>query len=392
MTAARPDVAKRQLKTLTVAPTPRRSLPAIAFSLACRPGIRILSLSAVLWSLVSVAQAQPIQGFYIDIGAGGHAPYTTRNTSLMPGVAGGFDLAGNAGLSAALSVGYALGNGWRFELEGSFGRSNIKSVSGLSFSGTATESVRNAGVMANALFDLDVGSPYIYPFLGIGLGYQSTRLNGFVATRSDRLASFSASGDAGALAAQAILGLSFPVPNVPGLSITADYRLMDILGGEKFNGISSGAGSLPGSIKFHNQFEHNFMVGVRYAFNTPAPAVKAAEIAPAVAERTWSYMVPFSPRDASLSDAARTVVTNVAQSRLSKVSTRVEISGTADPADATANNRPLSERRAKAVIAALTTHGVPRDDIVIVGPRQDAPLQTASAAAPSRHLVEIAIP
>ena len=27
------------------------------------------------------------------------------------------------------------------------------------------------GAMANALFDLDVGSPYIYPYIGVGAGY-----------------------------------------------------------------------------------------------------------------------------------------------------------------------------------------------------------------------------
>ena len=47
---------------------------------------------------------------------------------------------------------------------------------------------------------------------------------------------FGTNAQSGAFAWQAIVGASFPVPNVPGLSLTADYRFMDILGGEKFGG------------------------------------------------------------------------------------------------------------------------------------------------------------
>ena len=30
------------------------------------------------------------------------------------------------------------------------------------------------GVMANALFDIDVGAPWIYPYIGGGIGYART--------------------------------------------------------------------------------------------------------------------------------------------------------------------------------------------------------------------------
>ncbi len=90
--------------------------------------------------------------------------------------------------------------------------------------------------MANAIFDLDIGVPYIFPYLGIGAGYQWTNLNNVNATQVGGPFAFATRSQGGDFAGQAILGASFPIPHVPGLSLTADYRFMDILGGAKYNG------------------------------------------------------------------------------------------------------------------------------------------------------------
>src|SRR5262249_17270724 len=153
-----------------------------------------------------------------------------KATSLEPRVPGTFELRQGLGFDTQFSAGYALGNGWRFELEAIYGRSSINSVTSPT-PAVAAGTGRNLGVMADALFDLDVRSPYVYPYLGLGFGYQSTKLDGFSNAPIGRPGSISASGTAGAPAAQIIGGLSFPIPNMPGLSITADYRVMDILGG-----------------------------------------------------------------------------------------------------------------------------------------------------------------
>ena len=68
------------------------------------------------------------------------------------------------------SVGYALGNGFRFELEGNYRTADISRGTGpglSSFSGTA----QTYGAMANVLFDMDVGLPWLYPYVGGGVGY-----------------------------------------------------------------------------------------------------------------------------------------------------------------------------------------------------------------------------
>jgi OOP family OmpA-OmpF porin len=321
----------------------------------------------ILGGLAGTARSQPIQGFYIDGGAGLRMAFPPRVTSYERGVPGSFELRQSAGYASQFSGGYALGNGWRFELEGSFGRSNIHSVAGTPYPAAASGSVQNVGVMANALFDLDVRSPYVYPYLGVGAGYQWTNLDGFTNTPVGRPGSFSASGTTGAPAVQIIGGLSFPIPYVPGLSLTVDYRVMDILGGGRDSGLSSiglAAGSAPvaGSVKLHNQFVQNVLFGVRYAFDTPAPAAITAQAAAVpLAAGAQSYEVAFEPNATTLSGRGQAVVRDAAQTSTRQRVTRIALTGSRDAAGGTA----LSGRRATMVVAALVADGVPRELIAV---------------------------
>jgi OOP family OmpA-OmpF porin len=325
----------------------------------------------ILAGLPGVARSQPIQGFYIDGGAGLRMAFPPKATSLEPRVPGTFELRQDMGYVTQFSAGYALGDGWRFELEASLGRSNIASVATTPYPARPAGAVQNLGVMANALFDLDVRSPYVYPYLGVGFGYQSTRLDGFVNTPLGRPGSFSASGTSGAPAAQIIGGLSFPIPNMPGLSLTADYRLMDILGGERYDGASSiglTAGSAPGVIKLHNQFVQNVLFGVRYAFNTPPPAVVTAQAVEPPAVAAQSYEIAFEPNAAMLSGRGQAVVRDAARTSTRQGVTRIAVTGTGDPP----GGAGLSARRANTVVAALVADGVPRE-LIAVRDASDAP-------------------
>lgn len=296
------------------------------------------------------AQSQPIQGFYIGGGAGLLMPFATKATSFEPGVSGAIDLRQALDFDTQLSFGYALGDGWRFELEGDFGRASIRAVSGTTFPATSAGTMRNGGFMVNALFDLDVRSRYVYPYLGVGLGYQVTRLDGFVDTRANGPGAFSAGGAGGGVAAQAIGGLSFPIPNMPGLSLTADYRIMDITGGDWVHGTSTiglapGSPPVAGSLKLHNQFDQTVMFGMRYAFNTPPPPGVAAA---AAAENTSrSYQVALDPNQTTLTDRAQVVVRRAALASTRQGTTRIVVP------DGAANT----------VVAALVADGVPREAI-----------------------------
>ena len=183
------------------------------------------------------AMAQPITGLYLGAGAGLHAPNDPKATSYGQGFGTrGVQLNEDFGFNSNLALGYGIGNGFRFEIEGDFMRSDLRHLLDTPFPTTSSGTVRTWGVMANALFDMDIGVPFVFPYFGVGAGYQWTKLNDIVSTQVGGPFTFATNAQSGAFAWQAIVGASFPVPNVPGLSLTADYRFMNILDGEKYSG------------------------------------------------------------------------------------------------------------------------------------------------------------
>jgi outer membrane protein OmpA-like peptidoglycan-associated protein/opacity protein-like surface antigen len=277
----------------------------------------------------------------------------------------------NYGISGNVAVGYGLGNGFRFEIEGDLLRNGLHEVSGTPFAAVSSGTVRTWGVMGNALYDFDIGTPWLYPYLGLGAGYQWTKLNGVSTTRVGGPFAFDTTSQSGAFAWQAIAGASLPVPNVPGLSLTVDYRFMDILGGEKFDGDSDIGGAIvPGVLKLHNQYDHQFIVGVRYAFNTPAPAAPPMAPTPVVAPApapARSYLVFFDWDKADLTDRAKSIVKEAADNSTHVQVTRIEVNGYTDTSGSQKYNQGLSVRRAQAVAGELVRDGVPQSEIAIQG-------------------------
>ena len=133
---------------------------------------------ATLIAVPTQADAQPISGLYIGAGAGLHAPQDPKATPFTSSFGTGrVELNEDFGFNSNLAFGYALGNGARFEIEGNFMRSDLRQLSGTPFPTTSDGHVRTVGAMANALFDMDIGNRYIFPYLGVGAGYQWTTLN-----------------------------------------------------------------------------------------------------------------------------------------------------------------------------------------------------------------------
>ena len=327
--------------------------------------IRSAILAVIVCAGASAAHAQPIDGLYVSGGGGVRAPFPITTTSYAPGFGGGFDLNQKAGYDARLALGYAFGNGWRVEAEVNDGTNNVGAVTGASYLTSGRGSVRNVGAMANTLFDLDIGSPYAFPYLGAGAGYQMTRLSGVSVSRADSAASFTATGEKGAFAAQAIVGVSFPIPNMPGLSVTADYRMMDILGGDSF-GVTSSSAPGSGSVKLHNQFNQSGILSIRYAFNTPPPPGLTPPPAPApTPHQARSYEVLFALGSAALDAQGRRTIGEAAQAAQTGQDARIEVSGNTDTSGSPAANQALSERRAKAVTDALVRAGVTKDNIAV---------------------------
>ncbi|HVY14136.1 MAG TPA: OmpA family protein [Rhodopila sp.] len=321
-------------------------------------------LASAFLAIPAAALAQPVDGLYIGGGVGLHIPQNPQVTPMGPGYGNRqINLDENLGFNSELSLGYGFGNGFRVELEGDFMRSGVRSLQGTNFPTAPGGAVRTWGLMGNALYDFDVGTPYVFPYVGLGAGYQWTKFNDVSFQQPGGPFSFNSDSQSGSFAWQAIVGASFPLPWVRGLSATADYRFMDILGGQKFD--SSGTA---GGMKLHNQFDHELVFGVRYAFNTPSPPPPAptpvATPAPAPAR---SYLVFFDWDKASLTDRARQIIKEAADNSTHVQYTRIDVNGYTDTSGTPRYNQGLSERRANAVAGELVRDGVPQNAISVQG-------------------------
>lgn len=333
--------------------------------------LRIALLATGLIAAPLMARAQPIQGFYMSGGVGYDLSQNARVTPLTTGFGGThLRLEKKGGFNGLASIGYALGNGMRFEVEGDFLRNGVGQLNRTPFPTSASGHINRYGVMANALFDMDIGNRYIFPYLGLGAGYMWTHLDTSF-TQPGGPFSFSSNSTQGRFAWQAILGSAFPIPGMPGLSLTAEYRFMDITGGAKFSGTETVAGGvIPGRIKLGQQLDHTFLLGVRYAFNAPPPAAAVPAPAPAAAPApapARSYLVFFNWDKATLTDRARQIIRQAAENSTHVQYTRIEVNGYTDTSGTAQYNMGLSIRRANAVAAELVRDGVPRNAISIHG-------------------------
>ena len=237
-------------------------------------------LATALVALPLVAAAQPISGLYVGGGVGADIPQDTRVTPGAPSIGGAGHLRLNqedVGLTGIGAVGYGLGNGVRFEVQGDFLRNGIDQLGRMPFPASNKGTVRTYGLMANALYDMNIGVPWLYPYIGVGGGYQWTHLDGFNAVQAGGPFSVSSDDTRGKPAAQVIVGASMPISGVPGLSLTADYRFMKIWGGEKFNTTEipvGGGAPVNTTLKLGNQYRP--YLPVRRALRLQCPGSAAA--------------------------------------------------------------------------------------------------------------------
>ncbi|HUB11397.1 MAG TPA: OmpA family protein [Acetobacteraceae bacterium] len=356
-------------------------------------------LATALLAMPLAAIAQPVSGLYISGGVGANLP---QNTDMVPSTpvdrASRLTLKNNVGVTGIGAIGYGLGNGFRFEVQGDFTRQGVNELQ-TPFA-SATKGIQHTyGVMGNALYDFDIGSPWIYPYLGAGAGYQWTHFDGLSVTQTGGPFTLATDGTSGAFAWQAIVGASMPIASVPGLSFTAEYRFMDVLGGEKFGALETPVGGGPEAItnlKMHNQFDHIFLIGLRYAFNTPRPPAPApapmAQAAPAPAP-SRSYLVFFDWDRADLTDRAREIIREAADNSRRVQYTSIMVNGYTDTSGTPQYNMGLSIRRARAVEGELVRDGVPQNVIAIRGYGETHLLVPTGAGVrePQNRRVEIII-
>ncbi len=353
--------------------------------------------------LAAPAFAQPVSGLYIGgaVGANSRQANTFTNTAFG---AGSRDIAYEWGIAGAASIGWGFGNGIRAEVEGIFRNNEVAGFANPSPGATpnrsASGTVRQYAIMGNALYDFDltalgVSPRFVVPYLGVGVGYNWTefnRVSGLVGangfSRIDQTL--------GRVAVQGIAGLAFPLDRyVPGLSATVDYRYQWSPGTDNtsYNRPASGVGLVafrenPGSVN------HSAFLGLRYAFNRPAPApVVVPAPQPVQQQVSRTYLVFFDWNRSDLTDRARQIIADAATARTQTRSTRIEVSGHADTSGSPAYNQALSMRRAEAVAAELLRRGVPRAEMVIQAFGESRPLVPTgdNVREPQNRRVEIVI-
>lgn len=326
---------------------------------------RFLLATTLLAATAAASRAQPVTGLYIA--GGGGANFLQRekqDQKLFPlgnPVPGSNTQGYKAGVVGLASVGYGLGNGLRLEIEGNY--RNNQFINNYKF-GSDSGREEKYGAMGNVLFDLDIGSPYVFPYIGAGAGYQrvnhTERVSNPAAVRVSTGQAFAVGflpplrAEDNAFAYQAIAGVSFPIPPVVGLSLTAEYRYLALTGTR----LSAGGG------KTKEDYNHDLILGLRYAFNTPVPATAAEAPAPQpepAAART--YLVFFDWDRADLTSRARAIINEAAQATTHVAVTRIEVAGHADKTGTAPYNAGLSQRRAANVAGELVRLGVPRSAI-----------------------------
>ena len=371
---------------------------------------KLLQAATVLASgfvFTGQATAQPVTGIYIGAGGGANFEQRGRNTASIFSNGSVYRSAysqQNVGVTGVGSLGYGLGNGLRFELEGDYRYNRIGRPLGMFTGASSGGREQKYGPMVNVLFDLDVGSPYAFPYIGGGAGYQwedrrrTTTGPTAILLPNNNLAIFSnpatttvSSGVDSSFAYQAIAGVSFPIPPVVGLSLTAEYRFFALAESRTYRVQVGGPGGLGLRARFEDDYNHSLMLGLRYAFNVaPPPVANAAPpVAPVSASRT--YLVFFDWDRADLTDRARQIIAEAAQATTRMQVTRIEVSGHTDTTGTAQYNQGLSVRRAQNVASELVRLGVPQGSITTQGYGFSRPLVSTGPGVrePENRRVEI---
>jgi OmpA-OmpF porin, OOP family len=345
--------------------------------------LRLALAAATCLALPIVAHAQPVTGPYVSLGAGTSIsnPFNYNYSAYSDGQ---FDTVGENGkflsrpaYAGVGAVGYGFGNGFRIELGGNFYRNTIhkddvadgQAGNGLNNTQYGAKGGMNTyGPMVNAYYDFNVGLP-IFPYVGVGVGYQWVKFQNHI--NDVNAFQDTVEGTRGSFAYQFIGGLAYPLPFVPGLSLTAEYRFMEIVESRNYNTTFTDSFPTPdasdGPNKIGQQSSHTFLLGLRYQiFNPPpmAPAPAPAPVAEAPAPvPAKTYLVFFDWDKYSLTPRALNIISHAAADSKTTQTTTINVSGYTDTSGTPAYNQGLSERRAHAVAAQLVADGVPASEI-----------------------------
>ena len=324
-------------------------------------------LAATLLAATPFAvQAQPVNGLYVNAGAGVNFKQDQSISGILAGLGGSGSgkINYDTGYAVLGSAGWGFGNGLRLEVEGNFRNNGLDRVRGRGVSAPAGGHNNTYGVMANALYDMDIGINWLYPYIGGGVGYAWSQFDNARAGISQPLAFGRTNDTTGGFAYQGIAGAAMPIAAVPGLAMTAEYRFLGVNAGT-VSGISCGVDCSRAHFKTGDQQNHSLLLGVRYAFNAAPAAVMAAPVPAIVLPSAKSFIVFFDWDKSNLTDRARGIIRDAATASKSTAHTQIEVNGYADTSGTPRYNQTLSMQRAQTVAAELVRNGVAKQEIAI---------------------------
>jgi OOP family OmpA-OmpF porin len=326
-----------------------------------RSALLVGALVATGLSLSSPSSAQMTNGLYIAGGAG--ANWLRDSTITQPGSADR-KYSFETGDVEVLALGWGLGNGFRFEGEVGRRHSEVDTTSG---------SVNSYSLMANGLYDFNVGLPII-PYLGLGVGAAQVYYNTVPLTGTSR----NVNDNDVVLAYQGLAGVAYALTDT--LKLDLSYRYMDTQH-PKFRDNTG--------VDTETRYrDHALLLSVRYEFGAPkqmaqpaaapapapAPAPVAAAPAPARAAIQRSYLVFFDFNKSDVTPEALRVIQQASANAKSGNVSRIQATGHADRSGPDAYNMALSIRRANAVKAELVRSGIPENQIAVIGKGETEPL------------------
>jgi outer membrane protein OmpA-like peptidoglycan-associated protein len=343
--------------------------------------LRLALAAATCLALPAMASAQPVTGPYVNLGAGTSYMFPVDNSyfaHLKHQTV--FDLFNyrnhfQPDYAGAAGIGYGLGNGFRVELDVDYIRNTADTYDAyyghyglggkLIGHGLETGAEEKYGPTLNVLYDIPLNLP-VTPYVGAGVGYQWVMFNRDIAQHGKWAGLGPSGGTQGSFAYDVIAGASLPVAAVPGLSLTAEYRFMQLTATHDYHLRHVAEDYF--YARFGQESSNTFTLGLRYALFAPplaAPAVASAPEASPAPAAARTYLVFFDWNKADLTSRATQIIAQAASDSKTQATTSLDVSGYTDTSGTPAYNQGLSLRRAKTVAARLIADGVPASEIEI---------------------------
>ncbi len=290
----------------------------------------------------------------------------------------------DVGYIGAGAAGWAFSNGLQIDVLGAYEYNDLNNLVPVPVPGKQTGHQESYGAFLEALYafklpNFGMNITAFSPYLGVGAGSLWTHQTSPEFLSNGDLHHIGGTSGPN-FAYEGIAGVAVPVPSVPGLALTADYRLVGIRNAGDLNSVFYNKvdnAIVRGGIGLQRDiFVHVLTVGIAYAFgvSAPPPPEAPAPVAPPAPQPTRTYLVFFDWDHANLTDRAREIVAEAASASTHVQTTRIEVNGYTDLSGTAKYNLRLSNRRAETVKAELVRDGVQPTEIDIHGYGESNPL------------------